>query len=71
MAKFEMELPAEIIRQMKTLNDNCEEIFGEMTRGGDDDNGVTRLWLEASEELVTGDTPAEFTVSGWYFCNGA
>ena len=34
MAKFEMELPAEIIRQMKTLNDNCEEIFGEMTRAG-------------------------------------
>ena len=34
MAKFEMEIPAEIIRQMKVLNDNCEEIFGEMTRAG-------------------------------------
>lgn len=34
MAKFQMELPADIIRDIKRINDNCEEIFGEMTRAG-------------------------------------
>ena len=34
MAKFKMELPAEIVKQMQSLNDNCEEIFGAMTRAG-------------------------------------
>ena len=34
MAKFEMEVPNELIKQFQTLSDNCEEIFGEMTKAG-------------------------------------
>ena len=32
MAKFKMELPTELIREMETLNRRSEEIFGEMTQ---------------------------------------
>ena len=34
MAKFKMELPTEIIKQMETVNKNADEIFGAMTRAG-------------------------------------
>lgn len=34
MAKFKMELPTEIIKQMETVNKNADKIFGEMTKAG-------------------------------------
>lgn len=34
MAKFEMELPDEIIKDFKKIYDNSEKIFGGMTRAG-------------------------------------
>ena len=34
MAKFELQLPTEIINDMKKVHDNYEEIFGGMTRAG-------------------------------------
>lgn len=34
MAKFKLELPTEIIKQMETINKNTSEIFGEMTKAG-------------------------------------
>ena len=34
MAKFEMELPTEVMRQIRQVYDNADEIFGEMTRAG-------------------------------------
>ncbi len=34
MAKFEAELPNEIIKQFKELSNNCEEMLGEMTQAG-------------------------------------
>lgn len=45
MAKFEMELPNEIIKQISEIYDNSEEIFGEMTRAGAD---VVNLNIEAN-----------------------
>lgn len=36
MAKFELELPTEIIKDMQRLYENSDEIFGEMTRAGAD-----------------------------------
>lgn len=36
MAKFEMQLPKEIMDDFKRINDNADEIFGEMTRAGAD-----------------------------------
>lgn len=34
MAKFEMELPTDIIKDIQRIYDNSDEIFGEMTRAG-------------------------------------
>lgn len=34
MAKFEMQLPEEILRDFKKLYDNADEIFGAMTQAG-------------------------------------
>lgn len=34
MAKFELELPKEIMQDFQKLNDNAEEIFGTMTKAG-------------------------------------
>ena len=34
MAKFEMELPTEIMKDIQMLNDNYEAIFGGMTKAG-------------------------------------
>lgn len=34
MAKFEMELPEELMNDFKTVNDNADQIFGEMTKAG-------------------------------------
>ena len=45
MAKFELELPNEIIKQISEIYDNSEEIFGEMTRAGAD---VVNLNIEAN-----------------------
>lgn len=45
MAKFELELPNEIIKQISDIYDNSEEIFGEMTRAGAD---VVNLNIEAN-----------------------
>lgn len=45
MAKFEMELPNEIIKQISEIYDNSEEIFGEMTRAG---ANVVNLNIEAN-----------------------
>lgn len=36
MAKFQLELPLEIIKEAETLEKNADEIFGEMTRAGAD-----------------------------------
>lgn len=45
MAKFELELPNEIIKQISEIYDNSEEIFGEMTRAG---ANVVNLNIEAN-----------------------
>ena len=34
MAKFEMELPEELMKDLTTINDNADKIFGEMTKAG-------------------------------------
>lgn len=34
MARFEMQLPDEIMKDIKKLNDNYEQIFGGMTKAG-------------------------------------
>lgn len=34
MAKFEMQLPTEIMKDIQKIYDNADEIFGEMTRAG-------------------------------------
>lgn len=34
MARFEMQLPKEIMNDFKKINDNADEIFGQMTRAG-------------------------------------
>ncbi len=34
MAKFEMELPEELMNDLTTINDNADKIFGEMTKAG-------------------------------------
>lgn len=36
MAKFEMELPTEIMKDIQKIYNNSEKIFGEMTRAGID-----------------------------------
>ena len=36
MARFVLELPKEIMDDFKKIYDNCEDIFGEMTRAGAD-----------------------------------
>ena len=36
MAKFEMELPTEIMEDFKKIHDNSDEIFGKMTQAGAD-----------------------------------
>ena len=34
MARFELELPNDIIKDIKKINDNADEIFGAMTKAG-------------------------------------
>lgn len=34
MAKFQLELPTEIIKDIQNIYDNADEIFGEMTKAG-------------------------------------
>ena len=34
MAKFELQLPTEIMKDFKKIYDNADEIFGEMTKAG-------------------------------------
>jgi hypothetical protein len=34
MAKFNLELPNDILRDIKTVHDNSDKIFGEMTKAG-------------------------------------
>ena len=34
MAKFEMQLPTEIMRDFQKIHDNADQIFGEMTKAG-------------------------------------
>ena len=34
MAKFELELPTEIMKDIQKIYDNADEIFGEMTKAG-------------------------------------
>lgn len=34
MAKFQMELPNELMKQIEELDNNAEEMFGEMTKAG-------------------------------------
>lgn len=36
MAKFELELPTDIMEDFQKVHDNCEEIFGKMTQAGAD-----------------------------------
>lgn len=34
MARFEMQLPTEIMKDIQKIHDNADEIFGEMTKAG-------------------------------------
>ena len=34
MAKFELQLPKEILQEIQKIQNNCDQIFGEMTKAG-------------------------------------
>ena len=58
MAKFELELPEEIMDDMKNIYDNCEEIFGKMTKAG----------AEVAMKNVRANVPKSFHGSNIMHC---
>ena len=34
MARFDMQLPTDIIKEIEFINNNCDNIFGQMTKAG-------------------------------------
>lgn len=58
MAKFQMELPKEILEDFQKIYDESDKIFGEMTRAG----------AEVVEENVNANIPAYFRGSNIMKC---
>lgn len=58
MAKFELELPTEIMADFKRIYDNSEQIFGEMTKAG----------AEVVMQNVQANVPASFKSSNIMSC---
>ena len=58
MAKFEMELPEELMNDFKTVNDNADQIFGEMTKAG----------AEVVMNNILSNVPASFRGSNIMHC---
>lgn len=50
MAKFKMELPTEVMKDIQRIYDNYEDIFGGMTRAG----------AEEVKKAIEGNVPEEF-----------
>ena len=60
MAKFELQLPEEIMRDLRKIYDNADQIFGEMTKAG----------AEVAMQNMAANAPASFTGSGIMSCLG-
>ena len=58
MAKFELELPSAIIDDLNNLYENCDKIFGEMTRAG----------AEVARKNIERNVPKSFHNSGIMHC---
>lgn len=58
MARFEMQLPKEIMDDMKYIYDNAEEIFGQMTEAG----------AEVAMSNIKANVPASFKNSDIMHC---
>lgn len=58
MAKFELELPTVIMDDMKNIYDNCENIFGKMTKAG----------AEVARKNIKANVPASFHKSNIMSC---
>ena len=58
MAKFELELPEEIMDDMNNIYDNCDEIFGKMTKAG----------AEVAMQNVRANVPPSFRGSNIMSC---
>lgn len=77
MAKFEMELPDEIIKDFKRIYDNSDEIFGGMTRAGAQvvlDNVKTSVPLSSMANYVklskTYKTPSDGGINTKVYFSG-
>lgn len=58
MAKFELELPDSIIDDLDNIYDNCDEIFGKMTRAG----------AEVAMKNIRSNVPKSFRGSNIMHC---
>lgn len=58
MARFEMQLPTEIMKDIQKIYDNTEEIFGEMTKAG----------AEVAHQNILAGVPASFRNSNIMGC---
>ena len=58
MAKIKMELPSELIKEFKQLNNNCDHIFEEMTKAG----------AETVKENIINNVPESFRNSDIMNC---
>ena len=58
MAKFELELPEEIMDDFNNIYDNCEDIFGKMTKAG----------AEVAMRNVRANVPPSFHKSNIMHC---
>ena len=58
MAKFELELPSAIIDDLNNIYENCDKIFGEMTRAG----------AEVARKNIERNVPNSFRNSGIMHC---
>ena len=53
MARYQMELPTEVMKQFERIYDNADEIFGEMTKAG----------AEVVMQNIKANAPASFKAS--------
>ncbi len=58
MAKFELQLPTDIMRDVQKIYDNADEIFGKMTKAG----------AQVALEAIKANVPANLKDSGIMSC---
>lgn len=58
MAKFELQLPDEILKDLRTIYNDADDIFGKMTKAGAD----------VAMQNITANVPASFRDSGIMAC---